>query len=162
MGPLLGGEDQVKVRRRWYGGWVEQPGDRQPQYRDEVVTKGREAAKVMHDFDQQIRAIRQTVNATPADMNRFSARIMELAEQEEREQRGTLAAVGRAVYRDPTFRWLSTGANVFYPPAAVCLIASVLAMATGPRDGVHLYGYGSLFVLGLAFLLFAGFSEPRR
>jgi len=75
--------------------------------------------------------------------------------------RETADEFAAAIRRDPTFKWLSTGGNVFYPPAAIFLIAPLVAAATGPTTGMHIYAYISMFVLGLVCLVFAGFSEPR-
>jgi hypothetical protein len=164
---LLGGEDQGEEGGK-VGAVSEQvrPGDRQPDYRDEAVAKGREAAKVMQEFAATMQSVRQTAGATPADMTRFEQRIMELAEQEERagpfaEIERARAEFGQALRRDPTVRWLSTGANVFYPPAAVCILSAIGAFLSGATSPMHIYAEVSMLALGVVLLLYAGFSERR-
>lgn len=136
------------------------PGDQQPGYRDDVVTKGREAAQVMADFDRSMKSIENAVNASPRDMARFEARIMELAKQEE-QRRTAFGRLDQALRRDPTVRWLATGGNAFYPLAAVCILSSLGAALRGATSPMHIYAEVSLIVLGILFLVFAAFGEQR-
>jgi hypothetical protein len=56
-------------------------GDQQPPQRHLFVAKGREAAKIMHEFDAAMKSISRDVGASPEELTTLESRVLEMGKR---------------------------------------------------------------------------------